>query len=248
MDLKRFFRVIRRRKLLMLGGTALAAVVAFAAYTQLTKTSYESQSELLITQQTDPYGSATQSPTLTAGSGVTYLSALGPIYAAIANGDVVQGQLKKAAPDSQIVATDVVDPGSGADLPLVQLMVSDPTAAGARQVAGLAASALEKYIAQQQVEGGVPSGRRVQLAPVQNGAQTKLLAGPSKTTAAIAFIGVLFGTILLAFKLEKSASSGEGELTGIRLAPAGEATQTSGANQLGTGANHVGSARRVNSA
>lgn len=217
MDLRRILRVLRSHKFLMLGGTALAAVIAFLAYTQLSPEVWQTQSELLITQQSDPYGNATQSPTLSVGSGVSYMASLGPIYAAIANGDVVQGQVRKVAPAATVVATDVTDPGSGADLPLVEITVSDSSAPGARQVAALAATTLERYIERQQEAGGVPAGRRVRLSAVQNGAQTKQTGGPSKTTALLAFVAVWACFVVLAFKLEKEQ------------APAGRKSPLSGA-------------------
>ena len=139
------------------------------------------------------------------------MASLAPIYAAIANGDVVQGELKRAAPQATVIATDAADPVSGANLPIVQLSVSDATPAGAHKVAALAATILENYVATQQVAGRVPSAQRVQFSAVQDGGQTKLLSGPSKTTSGLLFVVVLALVIGLAFKMDKSANSGEGD-------------------------------------
>ena len=60
MDLKRFFGILHRHKLLIIGGTLLAAVAAVLAYTKLAPEVWQSQSQLLITQGHDPYGAAAQ--------------------------------------------------------------------------------------------------------------------------------------------------------------------------------------------
>lgn len=214
MDVKRFFGVLRRHKLLVIGGLILAVGVAAASYKELAKPLYEAEAQLLITQGNDPYGDAAQATTTNASSGVTYMSSLAPIYAAIANGDVVQGELRKAAPGDTVIATDAADPVSGANLPIVQFTVSDPSPAGAHKVAALAATILENYVATQQAAGHVPSAQRVQFSAVQDGGQPKLLSGPSKTTSGLLFVVILACMIGLAFKLDKRAKSGEDDAAG----------------------------------
>ena len=46
MDLKRFFGVLRRHKLLMIGGTVLAVVAAALSYTKLAPEVWQSQAQL----------------------------------------------------------------------------------------------------------------------------------------------------------------------------------------------------------
>ena len=96
MDLKRFFGILHRHKLLIIGGTLLAAVAAVLAYTKLAPEVWQSQSQLLITQGHDPYGAAAQPVSPNSGNGVSYMASLAPIYAALANGDEVQGEIPES--------------------------------------------------------------------------------------------------------------------------------------------------------
>ena len=213
MDLKRFFGVLRRHKILMIGGTVLAVVAAALSYTKLAPEVWQSQSQLLITQGHDPYGAATQPVTAAdEGSGVSYMASLAPIYAALANGDVVQGEIHRVDPGAKVVATGLSDPATGAAMPLVQVTVAGATPRGAHKLAALAATTLENYVTSEQAASDVPQSQRVQFSFIQDGLQTKLLSGPSKVTSLLLFVVVLACVMGLAFKLDKPSKRSESEL------------------------------------
>ncbi len=234
MDLKRFFGVLRRHKLLMIGGTVLAVVAAALSYTKLAPEVWQSQAQLLITQGRDPYGAAAQPVTAaSAGSGVSYMASLAPIYAALANGDVVQGEIHRVDPGAKVVATGLSDPATGAALPLVQVSVAGATRAGAHKLAALAATTLESYVTSAQAASDVPQSRRVQFSSIQDGVQTKLVSGPSKVTSLLLFVLVLGCVTGLAFKLDKSGKSSEGEFWAERLVTEADDAHTGASNGIG---------------
>ena len=132
------------------------------------------------------------------------MESLAPIYAAIANGDLVQRQVRRVSRTATVVATSVPDPTSGGTLPLVQLTVTASSRALGQKLARLAAAALESYVASEQAAGGIFAAQRVQLSPVQEGFQAKLLKGHKPTGALrLVFVAVLAAAITLAFILEK---------------------------------------------
>ena len=157
----------------------LAVVLAIFAYGQPTFSHgklgivpggtevWQTQSQLPITQQNDPYGNAVQgltldnpkpkshNPPLQLG-GVGYMESLAPIYAAIANGDLVQRQVRRISRTASVVATSVPDPTSGGTLPLVQLTVTASSRALGQRLARLAAADLRAR--------REPAGRRQDLA------------------------------------------------------------------------------------
>lgn len=234
MDLKLIGSVLGGHKRLMLGGVVLGGVLAIMSYGQPRIShgsptivprgaeTWQTQSQLLITQQNDPYGdvvqglpltrgkSTSQSPPLEVG-GVGYMTSLAPVYAAIANGDLVQRQVREIAPTASVAATPVVDPTSGAPLPVVQLTVTAATRALAMKLAHFAASALERYVVHQQAVARVPAIQRVQLSSVQSGFQVKLVKGHKPTVPLLVFIAVMAAAISLAFVLENAHNTGPGE-------------------------------------
>ena len=119
------------------------------------------------------------------------MASLAPIYAALANGDVVQGEIHRVDPGAKVVATGLSDPATGAALPLVQVSVAGATRAGAHKLAALAATTLESYVTSAQAASDVPQSRRVQFSSIQDGVQTKLVSGPSKVTSLLLFVLVL---------------------------------------------------------
>ena len=233
MDLKLFSEVLRRHKRLVLGGVVLATVLAIFAYGRPTFSHgkltmvpsstevWQTQSQLLITQQNDPYGNAVEGLTLNSPKptshnplqlgGVDYMESLAPIYAAIANGDVVQRQVRRVSRTSTVVATSLADPVSGGSLPLVQLTVTAHSKALGQKLARLAATALAKYVAGQQAAGGIFAVQRVQLSPVQEGFQAKLLKGHKPTGALLVFVGVVAAAITLAFIFENLRGTADAE-------------------------------------
>lgn len=242
MDLKLFAAVLRRHKKVVLGGFLLGAVLAVFAYGKPAfvhgkptivpsgAETWQTQSQLLITQRNDPYGDVVdglplnsdgkvspRNPTLQVG-GVGYLASLSPVYAEIANGDLVQSKVHRFLPAAALVATPVTDPTSGLLLPVVQLTVTGDSEAIVQRVAAIAATTLTGYVVSRQAAAAVPAAQRVQLSPVQNGFQLKLVKGHKPTVPMLVFVAVLAAAISLAFVLENfkitAARAGRGSSDG----------------------------------
>lgn len=260
MDLKLLSRVLGRHKVVTLGGLALALVLAIFAYGQPTFANgkptvvprgteiWQTQAQLLINQQNDPYGDVvdglpltsgkrsaqtSQNPPLQVGS-VDYLASLAPVYAAIANGDAVQSQVHKLGPTASVVAIAMTDPTTGLLLPVVQLTVTAFSEDTAYKAAALASSALEKVVVNEQAASGIPAVQRVRLSRVQNGLQVRLIKGHKPTVPMLVFVAVMAAAITLAFVLEnyrnnatrdaEDASDGDTPAHEIAPSPAGTGT------------------------
>jgi hypothetical protein len=246
MDLKLFMGVMRRHKRVTIGGFLLALVLAVFAYGQPTFANgkptlvprgtevWQTQAQLLITQQNDPYGDVvnglpltdgkptsktSQNPPLQVGS-VDYLASLAPVYAAIANGDAVQSQVHKIGPTASVVAIAMTDPTTGLLLPVVQLTVTSFSQGIAYKAANLAATTLERYVVSEQAAAGVPAVQRVRLSNVQNGLQVKLIKGHKPTVPMLVFVAVLAAAITLAFVLENYRNGGNRAAEGASDGPA----------------------------
>ena len=205
MDLKRFFGVLRRHKLLMIGGTVLAVVAAALSYTKLAPEVWQSQSQLLITQGTRSLrrrgatGHGGQRGKRGQLHGVAGADLCRPRERRRGSGRDSQGRSGgqgrshwpvRSSHRSRYAA------GAGARSP-VRLR------AGAHKLAALAATTLENYVTSEQAASDVPQSQRVQFSFIQDGVQTKLLSGPSKVTSLLLFVVVLGCVMGLAFKLDK---------------------------------------------
>lgn len=222
MDLRLFWSVIRRHKRLTITGPILGIVLAVLSYghpglshgkpTVIPRGAevWESQSELLVTQQGFPYGSAVQQFTPASGKAqpvpigdISHLSSLAQVYVLLANGTAIQTELRRAAPvPGTVKAAEVFDPNTGGILPFVQLTATAPTSADARILAAGAAKTLQNWIASQQTAAGVTGSQRAVLAVVQNGSQTTLVTGHKLTIPMMVFIAFLAGSLALAFMLD----------------------------------------------
>jgi hypothetical protein len=205
MDVRLFCAVVWRFYWLVLGGLVLGGLLAIHAWDGSSKSqTWQSQAELIITQEAFPYGRAV--PQYAGGSTKTgtppapvgnqsYMSSLAPIYAAIVNGTQLQQQIRQRAPvPGTVTAAQVSDPVTSTDLPFVQLTALGPTANDARALAIGGASVLTNY---------VPSDR-VLLAPVQTGESATLISHAKLTTPLLIFVAIACATLGLAFILENA--------------------------------------------
>jgi len=224
MDLSLFFQILRRRKKLVIGGTVLALVLAIFAYGQpglvngkptiipRGMETWQAQSELLITQSGDPYGSAV--PQYTPGSAKsnsppslvgdpTRMSVLAPIYASLANGTAVQEMIEKQVRIvGRVSASASSDPYTGAGLPFLALTARATTGPGAIRLAMASSSILQHYVNQQQAAAGIAPSQRVLLQVVQTGNKASLIQGHKKTTPILVFVAIFCAVVAMAFILE----------------------------------------------
>lgn len=224
MDIKLFVAVIKRFKRLVLGGLVLAIVLAVFSYgtpgmrggkpTVIARgaETWESQAELLITQASDPYGRAVEE--YTGGTGGTpaapvgdqsYMSNLGPIYAAIADGTTVQRELAKADPGGgSLNATQVINTATSFAEPFIDLTATSTSGPAAARLAQTASSILINYVTHQQAAAGIAPSDRVELQVVENGEPPQMTNGPSKSLPMLVFVAVLGAAIALAFMRENA--------------------------------------------
>ncbi len=228
MDLKRFFGVLRRHKRLMIGGTVLAAVVAVLAYQLSPRSLAEPVAALdhASARSLRQRGAAAQPGQREVANNQPTSSVRRSQLPGVAGPDLCRIRERRGGSggDSQISA-HVQSGGHWHVRSSLRSRFAVGAAdgrrshcRGARKVARFAATTLENYVASEQAAGEVPKAQRVQFSFVQNGAQTKLLSGPSKITSLLLFVAILGCVIGLAFKLEKPGKSGDDEMWGGRSA------------------------------
>lgn len=226
MDVVHFFKVLRRFKKVVIGGTLTGAVLAVLAYGQPTLSHgkptivprgaeiWQAQSEILITQGNDPYGrslpvySKAQSPTGGTAvpiGGQQLETGLAPVVATLANGDAFRERVKAAARvPGTFTAAALEDMITSNELPFVTLTASAPTRSDAILVAARAANVLRSYEAQQQAAAGVAVGDRLQLQIVQRGLSPVLEKGHKPTIPVLVFFVFIIGSVMLALTLENA--------------------------------------------
>jgi len=232
MDLHRHQQVIwRSRRLIAVGlllGVALAVLATFRpAWDGGPKLSYRkaevwtSTSKLLVTQNGFPWGravlpgaSADGSAVAPAGQdtsakGVQFVDPsryayLAWIYSHFLMGDTIRAMLpvRPMGIDIQAVPLNAGGNASAGSLPIIQLLASADTAAGADRLGTDAAAALESYLRGQQRASRVPSGQRVQVSIVNGSRKAELTKGHSPALGVVAFLLALAGTLALVYGLE----------------------------------------------
>ncbi len=237
MDLPLFWGVIKRYKRLAIGGTVLAALLAVLTYgtpsvsggkpTIVPRSipTYQSQAELLISQYDGVFGRA-DAQTLSVGT-ATFLSSLSPIYAGIANGTVVQAAVRASKLPGTVIASEGVDPNTGAYTPFVNITASAPTAQGAEKLVKLGIATFQNYIAQMEANTNVPQSARVDLQVVKTGLPAVLVSGHKVTLPLLVFVAVIIALIALLFSLENRDPQTAAALGRV---PAGSGPGTNGLN------------------
>ncbi len=216
MDLQLFLNVVWRSKWLVAFGTLIAITLAVLTYGRSTEV-WQGQSQLLITQASFPYGRAVQQyaigsakaniPAVPIGE-ASYMSALAPVYSALANGDAVQGQLRQQLHVTDSVkAENVINSTIGTNLPLVNLTATAPTRDRAATLVERAALILRTYVNQQQTAAQISPSQRVQLLILQSGANAQLVKGHKLSVAILVFLAVLTGVLTLVFVRENLRAS-----------------------------------------
>jgi hypothetical protein len=203
MDVSLFLIVLWRAKRLVIGGALLAGVLAVLAYGQpsfsggratLTPRSaevWQSEAQLLIGQSSYPYR---QSPGEPDGA----LGSLSPIYANLANGSVMQAEIRqRLGTRGHVKATEDIDLAASSFLPFVNIVATAPTSAEAARFAKGTASIFEAFVQRQEIAQGVPPKGRIRLAVVRSGANPKLVEGHELSIPILVFVAVLMGTMAL---------------------------------------------------
>jgi capsular polysaccharide biosynthesis protein len=205
MDLSLFLAVLWRSRRLMIVGVVLAAVLAVLAYGRPGISGgkptlkprgaevWQSESQLLIAQAGFPYRQSAEAtePARSMGS-------LSPIYANLANGGLVQAEIRRQfGPTGSVKAQEDVDLAAATFLPFVTFTATAPAPGEATRLANGAASVFKAFVARQQAATGVPAARRIQLAVVEPGTNAKLVEGHKLSIPILVFVAILIGTIAL---------------------------------------------------
>jgi capsular polysaccharide biosynthesis protein len=210
MDLSLFFAVLWRSKWLVLGGAVLGAVLAVLVYgspslaggkptlTPRSAQVWQSESQLLISQADFPYRESPE-----AYSPEQQMGSLSPVYANLANGNIVQAQIhRQLGSVGTVKASEDVDLAASSFLPFVNITATAPTESGAIRLAQGAASIFVAYVTRQQTSARIPADRRIRLAIVQSGGQAKLVEGHKLSIPLLVFVAVLIGVIAVVFLKE----------------------------------------------
>lgn len=212
MDLSLFFAVLWRSKRLVFGGVLVGVVLAVLAYGQPSLAGgkptviprgaevWQSESQLLIAQDGFPYGETT-TPSVS-------LSTLSPVYANVANGNLVQSEIRQQLGTvGSVKAMEVIDTAASSNLPFVTFLASAPTASRATKLAAGAAVIFQAYVARQQASAKIPRGKRVQLSIVESSTKPKLTEGHKLSIPILVFLAVLLSAISLVFLRENVRKS-----------------------------------------
>lgn len=221
MNLGRHFSVLWRFKLVMLGGIVLGVLLAILAAFHVPEMKrrgseqWQSQSDILVTQQGFPWGRVTlpdqtispaasealknsgqQAPERTENKGdeLQYadpgrFSQLALLYSLIAYSDQVRQTLPKGIKREQVSATALDATGAGVNfLPVIRLTTTADSAEGAVNLNEKAFAAFQTLLRSQQEDSKIDGNERVVLSILNQPDHPLLLSGRSKTPSAMAFL------------------------------------------------------------
>ena len=227
MDLRLYFRVLWRFRLIVAAGLALGLLLALLSYTRVSfaggkpsisyrqAETWKSNTELFLTQGGFPWGrtvlpiNTQETPTGTQilpsnFADPSRFRELAQYYALFANSDEVQRLIGSRTKNSvgKVSAQPAYDPISHFPLSFVQIQGLGPTAKDASTLANEAAGAFKDYLTRKQADAGIQPAQRVQVQINNRASAASLLAGRKKTTPVVIFLTIMLAAIGLAFILE----------------------------------------------
>jgi capsular polysaccharide biosynthesis protein len=148
-------------------------------------------------------GSAKAPTTVPQFSDPTRFSSLATILANLVKSDAVLEVMQREGPlDGSVAASQPTLPGNDVTLPFVQIDATASSAGAATLLAEHAATALVRYVKNQQHRNAIPTDKRVVLQVIQH-ATPAVLTKPRKLTGPIVvFFATLMVAVGLAFLLE----------------------------------------------
>ena len=227
MDLRLYFRVLWRFRLLALCGLLLAVSLSFLSYIKVTSDGgspaltyrdseqWASYTKLFVTQKGFPWGYSVTpgeeiDPTAPP-SGVNLRFAdqsrftnLAILYAQLATSDPVRKIVRESGPvRGTVIAAPVLalnNPGN--PLPIISLAGISTSPAQARALTVRVTSAIQEYLRRQQVFNHIPDSDRIQVQVLEAPGPAQLFQGRSKTLPIVVFLALMTATVALAFILE----------------------------------------------
>jgi hypothetical protein len=210
MDLGLFLAVLWRSRRLVLGGVVAAVLLAVLAYGTPSfagghptlkprgAEKWQGESQLLISQASFPYRQSSE-----AAEPARQMGSLSPVYANLANGNVVQAEIRRQLGKvGTVKANEDVDLAASSFLPFVNFLATAPTRSEAAKLAVGAASIFQAFVAKQQVSAGVPAAHRIELTLVQSGNNPKLIEGHKVSIPILVFLAILIATVSIVFLRE----------------------------------------------
>jgi hypothetical protein len=235
MNALRHLELLRRHKLIAVGGVALGVVLAVLALYKPTGSGleprtpsvYAAESKLIVTQEGFPWGrgalpgvnadlvdengdpvpSENQTRFVDPGR----FAYLAWIYSHFLTGDQVRKMLPHRPAGMEILAQPVMAGGgmSADALPMIQLQTSAHSALEAQRLNAESIAALETYIKDNQNSGQVPKSERVELQVVNRSLAASQVKGMPYSLGLAAFVLTLVCAFALAFLLDTLRRSRE---------------------------------------
>ena len=242
MDLRLYFRVLWRFRLLTVCGFLLAVCLAFLSYATITSEgggtrltyrdsqSWASYTKLFVTQKGFPWGySVTPSDAVDPTAPPTGLNLrfadqsrftnLAILYSQLATSDAVRKIIRESGPvQGSVIAAPVLalnNPGN--PLPIISLAGISTNPQKARALAVRATGAIQEYLRRQQVANKIPAKDRIEVQILEAPRAAELFQPRSKTLPIVIFLALMTATIALAFVLENMRPEAR-----PRIAPADE--------------------------
>jgi len=226
-DFRLYADVVSRHRKLVVYGLGLAFALALLTMLRVgpdgvgyrQSEEWSSTSRLGVTQQGFPWGRlfAQDAKALTPAEQARRLGIpiadpnrfkdLAFLYAELATSDPVRRLILRSGPiDGKVIAEPVLAE-NGITLPLIDVTATAGSAEGAIALAQRAATALDRYVEQQQRSFDVPATDRVLLLRLLRAEEATLTKPRPKTIPVVVFLVVMAGTIGLAFLLENMRPS-----------------------------------------
>jgi hypothetical protein len=228
MDMRLYFRVLWRFRLLALFGFMLAVALAFLSIVKVASVDghptltyrdgekWASYTKLFVTQKGFPWGySVTPNadaidPTAPpSGVGLRFadqsrFTNLAILYAQLATSDPIRKIMREDGPVNGVVMAAPVlalnNPGN--PLPIISLAGVSSSPAGAEALAVRITAAIQEYLRRQQVANHIPAADRIEVQVLEVPRAAVLFQGRSKTLPIVVFLALITATVGLAFVLE----------------------------------------------
>jgi hypothetical protein len=223
MNLRRHLNVLRRFRLIVIGGLLVAVALAVLSVFRVSTTgiswrsteTFQSESTLNVTQQGFPDGrvvlggptpGTTPDPNAKAGEAFadpSRFANLAITYAYYSRSAAVRDLIKPRPSAAQITVAPVpAAMNSSQTLPILTLTTTSTTAESATKLNADVVDALRGYIKREQDQSGIKSENRVRVDVLSPPSQATVLLGHSKTPAVVAFVLVMALALALAYCLD----------------------------------------------
>jgi hypothetical protein len=230
MDLRLYFRVIWRFRVIVAIGFVIACVLSLSSYARISfkrgsptlsyrqSETWKATTLLFLTQKGFPYGYtilpyAQAGKTIPGAAGTQQVpryatpgtfAQFAVYYAPFAQSDAFRAIVRKRTPVKGIVqAQSVLQTGSyNTPLPYINMTGFAANARDAVTLANTASAAFADYIAGLEDANKIPAGKRVDIEMISRAHGALLSAGRKKTTPIVVFLTVLLAAIGLSFVLE----------------------------------------------